>query len=375
MIDSCKKVILLGGGVMAERLSAQIELEGLELVGVADTLSLNDRSKKEFMGYKVSNLRDFENIIRKKEAAVILAINAFNSFDAIRYYLEVCKFPEEMLYVPNPYTTLRPCVMNDEFAAEKRILLTDDRYNKVSDLLKDDLSKTIFRLLVTSKQYDCADDFFELLPYSQIKEMYWCSEDYWQSYEFESCDKKQEATVIDCGAYIGDSIVPLCHKIPEKKVCYYAFEPETENAAIIKNNADYLKVCEELYIMQYGVGNQDKKMYFELPQNKQKDAGRFVDSSTGNGETALEIRRLDSLELDVRGTVYIKMDIEGSELAALEGAAGLIRRNRPYMAICIYHRKNDLINIPLYIKSLVSEYSFYLRGGFHTILWAIPPKK
>lgn len=371
MLTDFNEYIFLGGGVMAERLYGQLHSLGLKLIGVADTLGDTNRVRRVFMEHEVQPLMNFSEKIKNGEVAVILAINAFESFAAIDFYLK-SGLPEELLYVPNPYTSLRPCVMNDEFAAEQRIPLTDERYNMVGDLFEDELSKKTFQLLVESKTYDNKEDTFELVPYKNIKEMYWCSEDYWQSHSFESAEEMQDATVIDCGAYIGDSIIPLCDVIPQGNVYYYAFEPDEENATIIRSNPEFFDACKELHVMEYGVGNQDTKMYFELPDSKQKDAGRFVDNPTGNEEMVLEIRRMDGLELDIRGTAYIKMDIEGSELSALEGAADIIKEHKPYLAICVYHRKNDLITIPLYIKSLVSDYQFYLRGGFHTILWAIP---
>ena len=55
------------------------------------------------------------------------------------------------------------------------------------------------------------------------------------------------------------------------------------------------------------------------------------------------------------------MDIEGSEQDALLGAAGIIRRDRPRLAICIYHKPEDLYEIPFLIKELVPEYRLYIR--------------
>ena len=112
-------------------------------------------------------------------------------------------------------------------------------------------------------------------------------------------------------------------------------------------------------------------MYFKLPENGYKEGGRFVKESSDNIET-LEIRAIDNLDIDVKGTLYIKMDIEGAEMDALYGAQDIIKKYHPYLAICLYHRKNDLVDIPLYVKSLYSNYRIYLRGGYHTIMWAIP---
>ena len=58
---------------------------------------------------------------------------------------------------------------------------------------------------------------------------------------------------------------------------------------------------------------------------------------------------------------FIKMDIEGSELPALRGAAKTIRRDKPLCAISAYHRPGDVIVLMQYLKSLVPEYQFALR--------------
>ena len=72
---------------------------------------------------------------------------------------------------------------------------------------------------------------------------------------------------------------------------------------------------------------------------------------------------------------FIKMDIEGAELKALKGAKNIILRDKPKLAISIYHKPEDIVEIPLFIKELVPEYKLYIRhysnDSIETVLYAV----
>lgn len=74
---------------------------------------------------------------------------------------------------------------------------------------------------------------------------------------------------------------------------------------------------------------------------------------------------------------FIKMDIEGSEIPALNGAKNIILRDKPKLAICIYHKPDDLWKIPLMLKDWVPEYRMHLRHYgrryYGTVLYAYIP--
>ena len=60
---------------------------------------------------------------------------------------------------------------------------------------------------------------------------------------------------------------------------------------------------------------------------------------------------------------FIKMDIEGAELNALMGAKQILRRDKPNLAICIYHNRIDFITIPEFLRKLDLGYKLY--AGHH----------
>jgi hypothetical protein len=70
---------------------------------------------------------------------------------------------------------------------------------------------------------------------------------------------------------------------------------------------------------------------------------------------------IDDLVQTGERVTFIKMDVEGAELESLKGAEKTICRDRPKLAVCIYHKREDMVEIPLFIKKLVPDYKLYVR--------------
>ena len=74
-----------------------------------------------------------------------------------------------------------------------------------------------------------------------------------------------------------------------------------------------------------------------------------------------------TLDEDISESVtFIKMDIEGSELDAIEGAVEHIRKDKPKLAICTYHNNHHIWEIPRRLKEINPDYKLYMRynGGW-----------
>ena len=107
-------------------------------------------------------------------------------------------------------------------------------------------------------------------------------------------------------------------------------------------------------------------------------AGKSLD---GFPEQDFPCKPIDMIvrELALERVDYIKMDIEGAEIAALEGAAGTIERHRPQLAISIYHQRSHFFEIPLMLQQMCPDYRFYIKHYHYTcaeaIFYAIPKER
>lgn len=176
-----------------------------------------------------------------------------------------------------------------------------------------------------------------------------------------------EEVFVDAGCYdLGTTIgiFKKCRNV--KKV--YAFEPDPQNYEKCINRRQEIGEASNITIYPCCLWNMDTELQF--------DAGAGVGSSVAkNGNARVKAVMLDKVIAENDKVTFIKMDIEGAELEALEGARNIIQRDKPKLAICIYHKPEDMLALPLYIKSLVPEYKLYLRhygnSVTETVLYAV----
>lgn len=171
--------------------------------------------------------------------------------------------------------------------------------------------------------------------------------------------------IIDAGAYDGDSALLFRH-IAGASADIYSFEPDSSNYDDLIG-----RVC------------NDSKIY---PENlglwKCKDILHFSEDCNGsshiekNGRLDVGVTDLDSY-CSEKGIVptYIKMDIEGAEKEAIFGAKENIKKCKPKLAICLYHKPEDIYEIPLLVYKLNPQYKMYIRHysdcRTDTVLYAI----
>ena len=156
---------------------------------------------------------------------------------------------------------------------------------------------------------------------------------------------------VDCGAYDGDSFISCCqNNVPPRKA--YLFEPDHENVRKLKDKV-FQFPNSEIHVIDKGVYCKTGKLFFT--QGMQTSS--YLSEVMIDGSEEIDVTSIDDAVSDE--VTFIKMDIEGSEQDALLGAQEHIRKTYPKLAICIYHRIEDLWEIPLMIQKLFPEYSHF----------------
>ncbi|MCR5590536.1 MAG: FkbM family methyltransferase [Lachnospiraceae bacterium] len=180
-------------------------------------------------------------------------------------------------------------------------------------------------------------------------------------YDWELLGLSENDVVIDAGAYTGDTIKEMSRFLNACPKKIYAFEPDEINIGEIRKNAGsdtVVPVCAGLY-------DHDDTLSFS-------GGGSIGSSISDDGALNVKVIALDSHD-EYKDATIIKMDIEGSELAAIKGAKALILAGHPRMAICIYHNNEDVIVIYNELKEL--GYRFYMRqhsrSSEETVLYAV----
>ncbi len=227
----------------------------------------------------------------------------------------------------------------------------------VCEILEDEQSKKILNTIVEKRAMGICD-------YTDIV----TDDEYFRDDIFEW---KSGEIYIDAGAYDGDSIIQFVKKNPDfKKI--YAFEADKKNYDNLKRSYIYQAFKEKINIFNQGIWDKYEivKFYENMGVSSSAVCEAKFDKNDGTIKNA-KIKSVEFVSLDkaiIEPITFIKMDIEGSEMRALKGAKQIITTYKPKLAICIYHKLDDLWRIPQYIHSLVPEYKFYIRH--HSILYS-----
>jgi FkbM family methyltransferase len=210
---------------------------------------------------------------------------------------------------------------------------------------------------------DCRTNphYSPIRPYEEVS---WLStREYWYE-EFTNLDKYPAVTIVDAGSYDGGNIVDWLNRYSREKVKkVYAIEPDLYNVEKLRDTIRQIEAGGDIVDVRFcGLGERAGTAGFT--------SNEMVSKTSDNTANQICVECLDDMKLAVTGRLCVKMDIEGAEIPALRGAEQTIKKYKPDLAICVYHRPGDIYNIPKLIKSFAPEYQCVIRGGHHMVCYA-----
>ncbi len=173
----------------------------------------------------------------------------------------------------------------------------------------------------------------------------------------------EHESVVDGGAYTGDTLSSFLQVSQNQFDAYHAFEIDSKNFDRLSQERGKHKPSVQNKIYCYQKGLWDVEGALSYGRQASDDSYSMYN---GEDTVAVETVSLDGFLGEERIT-FIKMDIEGAEWKALQGAKGIIENQKPKMAICVYHRLEDIWKIPIFLKELVPEYRIAIRH--HAKFW------
>ena len=225
----------------------------------------------------------------------------------------------------------------------------EDKMLKVFDMLEDQKSMEVY---VNTICLRIAPHLAKISYEGLCQKPQYFSEDVYEL-QMDEC-------VVDCGAFVGDTLQEFVKCTDNQFEHYYAFELDKENFVKLEENVEKT-VAEKVTCYPYGVWSEDKDISYGKMSSE--------DSYSIFNQSEVETARVVSLDkcLKDRKVTLIKMDIEGAEMDALKGAKNIICTQNPKMAICVYHRLEDMWNVPLYLKKCNEKYKISFRH--HAEYW------
>ena len=200
------------------------------------------------------------------------------------------------------------------------------------------------------------------LSFSKDVKLFYTQKQLFETYFLEQYRYKDKVMVekgdyvIDGGACYGDTALYFSTLCGESgKV--FSFEFIKNNIEIFNKNIKLnINLSNRIKLIEnplYNVSNVDLLISNDGPSSSINN-----NDSKNNSYKSISIDDF-VIQNNIEKIDFIKLDIEGAELDALNGAKETIIKYKPKLAICLYHQNSDFYNIPLYINSIVPEYKFY----------------
>lgn len=355
-----KSFYLYGAGY-----TAKICIKALREAGIKIDALIDDDTLKQdtnISSYNVMSYEKFVEITAGKECVNVILTSIYGKaiYDRLSLLGNVVVW--EMYEWYTDILNQQEFVIEKHCEGEKLVCYrknTDELKKYLADMESQNVYDAIYQYFIT-------ENVQKLVDVCTTEESYFIKEvvDYFQDRRF---------SLIDAGAYTGELLRAIIGTgVSVGK--WYCFEVEKNNYEILKNNLEKNELPKGLEFVceNYGLWSEQK----ELQVVNQGTASKVVEEAGVNCCEKCRMVTIDEYFKNIKVDM-IKMDIEGAEMEALLGGVQTIKRDKPLLAISIYHYVEDYYRIMQFLLNNVGDkYKYYIRQHAmiygETILYAIP---
>lgn len=328
-----QKVVVIGAGFWGRLACEELEEMGKEVVAVCD----NSASKHTEKFYYSSRFMKWVACQSIESIAKALSDTVIYVISPSKYYHELSKQVGQLVR--------GQCVSYENYA---RCFHTEELKEAYSSLQRKESKDTLCTLLQAGLEYN-ADLYKEI--YSPNR--------YFGIDEFLQLDKDE--ILVEAGSGIGDTLEEYIWRRRAIFAKVYAFEPGDRMYAALQFRGERLirewaMPAGKLNLIKAAIG--DEEAIAEYSENDLMGNGTVNQNPLMiEGESAIKVVTIDSY-FEEQKVDLIWADIEGYENRLIKGAERIIRKNKPKIAICVYHKPNDIWWIMKRIREINSSYKF-----------------
>lgn len=347
--EASRPIVMYGMGNGADKILAALDERGL---AVSDFFASDGFVRgHSFHGKTVLSYSDVKEKYGAGKFIVLLSF-ATSLPDVIERIEAIAA--ETELYAPDVPVVLSEGVTSTEVFDLTYFREHEKELDAVESLLADERSRALFRDVLA---YRLTGSIRYLLDRVDERETVYRS----------LLSPERFVRCADLGAYNGDTARELLPYAPSVKEIY-CIEPDPRNFKKLSLYAEAETRC-RVIPLNYAAHDKRETLMFESSGNRNATLG------SGNPSTkkhrTVECDTLTHLLKDYGSPKidYIKFDVEGSEVSAIDGCLPIIRRDRPALLVSLYHRREDIFALPLRLAPLLDGYDFYLRRFRYIPAW------
>jgi FkbM family methyltransferase len=349
-------VVLYGAGTLGTTVANNLRAAGIEAAAFADDTPIKQGTR--IAGVPVMPVREAASRFGDDAIFVVTILNPLLRFIDARNRLQQLTRAHVVSFLDVAWTYPEAFLPYYQFELPQDLLTKRDRIRLAAGIFADDESR---------RQFTAHLRFRLHLDYDALPEN--SHDDYFPPGILPKLE--DDCIFVDCGAFDGDSIRKFLNVQRGAFGAIYTFEPDQRNCDHLRATVETMPtaVSERIHVCCAAVGDAPGKLRFNM-------TGNMSAALSSGGSVEVDVVRVDDVVPVTRQQTYVKYDVEGGEWEALRGTQRLLDGARPLLAVSIYHRPDDLWELPLYLNSLNLGYRLYLRtqgeDGMDVICYAIP---